>query len=85
MPVRAAAAGTVIVASGAGGWGGGYGKYIVIKHSNGVQTLYGHLSQVTVSVGETVTSGENIGKCGNTGKSTGPHLHFEVRGAKNSF
>lgn len=84
-PVRAAAGGTIIIAKGDGGWGGGYGNYVVIKHANGVQTLYAHLSQVNVSVGETVASGENIGKSGNTGKSTGPHLHFEVRGAKNPF
>lgn len=83
-PLRAAAAGTVIVAS-TGGWGGGYGNYIVIRHPNGTQTVYGHLSRVGVNVGDTVDRGESIGATGNTGKSTGPHLHFEVRGARNPF
>lgn len=84
-PIRAAAAGTVIVAKGDGGWNGGYGNYIVIKHSNGTQTLYGHLSSLSVGVGETVSQGETIGGMGNTGKSTGTHLHFEVRGGRNPF
>jgi murein DD-endopeptidase MepM/ murein hydrolase activator NlpD len=83
-PIRASAGGTVIVAS-SGGWGGGYGSYVVIKHSNGTQTLYGHLSRVHVSVGQSVDRGETIGLLGNTGRSTGPHLHFEIRGAKNPF
>ncbi len=83
-PIRAAAPGTVIVAS-SGGWGGGYGSYVAIKHSNGTQSLYGHLSRVNVAVGQQVDRGENIGALGNTGRSTGPHLHFEVRGAKNPF
>lgn len=83
-PIRAAAGGTVIVAS-VGGWGGGYGSYVVIKHNNGTQTLYGHLSRVSVRVGQSVSRGETIGLLGNTGRSTGPHLHFEVRGAKNPF
>lgn len=82
--VRAAAAGTVIVAKSSG-WNGGYGNYIVVKHSNGTQTLYAHLSAVNVGVGEVVASGESIGASGNSGKSTGPHLHFEVRGGKNPF
>ncbi len=82
--VRAAAAGEVIV-SKSSGWNGGYGQYIVIKHANGTQSLYAHLSANTVGVGDYVTAGEVIGASGNTGKSTGPHLHFEVRGAKNPF
>ena len=82
--VRAAAAGQVIIAK-ASGWNGGYGSYIVIKHQNGTQTLYGHLSRVDVVVGEKVTQTETIGAIGNSGKSTGPHLHFEVRGGKNPF
>jgi LysM repeat protein len=78
----AAAAGQVIIAKSSG-WNGGYGKYIVISHGNGTQTLYGHLSQVNVNVGDTVYQGQIIGNTGNTGDSTGPHLHFEVRGAYN--
>lgn len=82
-PIRAAAAGTVIVAK-SGGWNGGYGSYVVIKHQN-TQTLYAHLSSVSVGVGQSVTAGESIGIIGNTGKSTGTHLHFEVRGGINPF
>ncbi len=82
--VKASMAGEVILAK-ASGYNGGYGLYIVIKHSNGTQTLYAHLSKVTVAVGDTVSVGEVIGKSGNTGRSTGPHLHFEVRGATNPF
>lgn len=82
--LRAAAGGRVIVAT-ASGWNGGYGKYIVIQHAGGIQTLYGHLSQVNVGVGETVNQGEVIGATGNSGNSTGPHVHFEVRGARNPF
>lgn len=83
--VWAAASGRVVVARGGGGWNGGYGNYVVIAHSNGTQTLYGHLSQVFVSTGQSVGQGEAIGAVGNTGRSTGSHLHFEVRGAKNPF
>lgn len=83
-PVVASAGGTVIIARSSG-WNGGYGLYVVISHSNGTQTLYAHLSSVNVSVGDTVSKGQVIGKVGNTGKSTGPHLHFEVRGARNPF
>lgn len=83
-PVLASAGGTVIIAR-ASGWNGGYGLYVVISHSNGTQTLYSHLSQVNVTTGTFVEKGEVIGKIGNTGKSTGPHLHFEVRGARNPF
>jgi murein DD-endopeptidase MepM/ murein hydrolase activator NlpD len=83
-PVIASAAGTVII-SKIGGWNGGYGNYIVIAHPNGTQTLYAHLSRNVVSVGERVEKGAHIGNIGNTGKSTGPHLHFEIRGAKNPF
>lgn len=83
-PIRAAAAGEVIV-SKSGGWNGGYGNYVVIKHSNGAQTLYAHASSLAVSVGTQVAAGDTIAYVGNTGQSTGPHLHFEVRGASNPF
>ena len=56
----------------------GYGKYVIIKHSNGYQSLYGHLSRVTVREGQYVYQGTKIGEMGNTGRSTGPHLHFSI-------
>jgi murein DD-endopeptidase MepM/ murein hydrolase activator NlpD len=77
--VKAAAGGTVIIAK-MGGYNGGYGNYIVIQHANGVQSLYGHLSAITTSVGAHVGQGELIGKVGNSGNSTGSHLHFELWG-----
>ncbi len=83
-PILAAADGIVIVAK-TGGWNGGYGNYVVIQHANGTQTLYGHASKVLVSAGDRVSQGETIARVGTTGMSTGPHLHFEVRGAKNPF
>lgn len=83
-PVVAAAGGEVIVAKSSG-WNGGYGAYVVIKHPNGTQTLYAHLSSVHVTLGQTVAKGAKIGGMGNSGRSTGPHLHFEVRGARNPF
>jgi murein DD-endopeptidase MepM/ murein hydrolase activator NlpD len=83
-PVMAAASGQVIVAK-VGGYNGGYGNMIVISHDNNVQTVYGHLRAVYVTSGQQVTQGQVIGELGNTGRSTGPHLHFEVRGAKNPF
>jgi murein DD-endopeptidase MepM/ murein hydrolase activator NlpD len=83
-PIYAAAAGTVIV-SRASGWNGGYGNYVVIRHSNGTQTLYSHLSSDNVSVGDTVSKGQRIGGVGRTGEATGNHLHFEVRGGRNPF
>jgi len=82
--VLAAADGEVIV-SRQDGWNGGYGNYIVVKHGNGTQTLYAHLSGNAVSVGQSVKQGQIIGQMGNSGKATGIHLHFEVRGAKNPF
>lgn len=82
--IRAAAGGEVIVAR-SGGWNGGYGTYVVIKHKNGTQTLYAHLSSLSVGAGSYVEQGQTIGGMGNTGKSTGTHLHFEVRGGKNPF
>jgi LysM repeat protein len=82
--VLAAASGEVIISRNYG-WNGGYGQYIVIQHDNGTQTLYGHLSEIIVYEGYRVVQGQVIGLSGNTGKSTGPHLHFEVRGARNPF
>ena len=83
-PIYASADGTVIV-SKKSGYNGGYGLYVVVSHSNGTQTLYGHMSRVDVNVGQRVNQGEVIGAVGNTGRSTGPHIHFEVRGARNPF
>lgn len=83
-PIYAAAGGQVII-SRTGGWNGGYGNYVVIKHDNGSQTLYAHANEVFVSSGEWVSQGDKIATVGNTGRSTGPHLHFEVRGATNPF
>lgn len=82
--VLAAAAGEVIV-SKSSGWNGGYGQYIVVKHPNGTQTLYAHLSYNSVGIGQFVAAGQVIGSVGSTGRSTGAHLHFEVRGARNPF
>lgn len=87
-PVYSAAEGSVIVSrfqTLSNPWFGGYGNYIVIEHPNGTQTLYGHLSAVYTPMGAHVDKGQLIGEVGNTGKSTGAHLHFEVRGAKNPF
>ena len=75
--------GTAVYASDGGsvtlaGWNGGYGNCIMIDHGNGYVTLYGHLSSISVSVGQTVSQGDTIGAVGSTGNSTGPHLHFEV-------
>lgn len=83
-PLMAAADGEVVIAKTTG-WNGGYAEYIVISHYNGSQTVYGHLSAVYVTPGQKVTKGQLIGLTGNTGNSTGPHLHFEIRGAKNPF
>ena len=81
----ASANGDVIVAK-SGGWNGGYGSYVVIQHDNGSQTLYAHMSEVDVYDGQQVVQGQVIGLLGSTGKSTGPHVHFEIRnGIKNPF
>lgn len=75
--ILAADSGRVVVA----GWpdGFGYGNRIIIDHGNGFQTLYGHLSSISVSVGQTVNRGDVIGRMGTTGRSSGVHLHFEIR------
>jgi murein DD-endopeptidase MepM/ murein hydrolase activator NlpD len=57
----------------------GYGYYVVVRHKNGLETLYGHLSKILVEVGEEIKAGDVLGLGGNTGRSTGPHLHFEIR------
>lgn len=74
-PVLAAASGKVIIAQ----YQRGYGKVIYVDHGNGLSTRYGHLSEIEVKVGESVTRGATLGKVGSTGRSTGPHLHYEVR------
>lgn len=87
-PIMAAADGQVIVAKD-GGYNGGYGSYVVIQHDNGSQTLYGHMSRVSVYSGQRVEQGQVIGAVGHTGKvsgRTGDHLHFEIRnGIRNPF
>ncbi len=83
-PIIASASGNVII-SRSYGWNGGYGKYIVIKHDNGTQTLYAHNSSNIVYSGQHVVQGQVIGYVGSTGRSTGSHMHFEIRGAKNPF
>lgn len=84
-PIRAAADGSVIIVRDNGAWNGGYGNYVVITHPNGSQTLYAHMTHTHATAGETVSAGEVIGYVGTTGEATGPHLHFEVRGAANPF
>jgi murein DD-endopeptidase MepM/ murein hydrolase activator NlpD len=74
-PLRAADSGRVAIA----GWTGGYGNYTCIQHGGSMSTCYGHQSSIGVSVGSNVSQGQVIGRSGNTGNSTGPHLHFEVR------
>jgi murein DD-endopeptidase MepM/ murein hydrolase activator NlpD len=74
-PARATADGTVTMA----GYDGGYGNMVEIDHGNGVTTRYGHLSKIDVTVGQVVSKGTVLGRTGSTGRSTGPHLHYEVR------
>lgn len=73
--VKAAGGGTVIFA----GWNGGYGRMVEIDHGNGMTTRYAHMSSISVKEGASVQPGDLLGKVGSTGRSTGPHLHFEVR------
>jgi murein DD-endopeptidase MepM/ murein hydrolase activator NlpD len=74
-PVRATATGSVTIA----GREGGYGNMVEISHGNGLATRYGHLSQISVKIGQVVRIGEIVGRIGSTGRSTGPHLHYETR------
>ena len=74
-PVHAPAEGVVTFA----GWASGYGRLIKIRHANGIETRYGHLNAIRVEVGQRVSLGERIGDIGNSGRSTGPHLHYEIR------
>jgi murein DD-endopeptidase MepM/ murein hydrolase activator NlpD len=80
-PIYASADG--VVTTSQNGWNGGYGNYIKITHPNGVVTLYAHLSSRELQAGTNVAKGQYIGAMGTTGNSTGCHLHFEVRGARN--
>ncbi len=74
-PIHATAAGKVTNA----GWSGGYGKMVEVDHGNGLATRYGHLSEIDVDVGDTVRIGQIVGRLGSTGRSTGPHVHYETR------
>jgi murein DD-endopeptidase MepM/ murein hydrolase activator NlpD len=74
-PVLAPAEGRVVEA----GWKNGYGQTVVIDHGNGLTTRYGHLSRIEVTAGEELKRGDQLGLVGSTGRSTGPHLHYEVR------
>lgn len=75
MPAKVTAPGVVVKA----GWNGGYGRMVEVDHGNGFATRYGHLSKIDVTVGKRLNAGDLIGKTGSSGRSTGPHLHYEVR------
>jgi murein DD-endopeptidase MepM/ murein hydrolase activator NlpD len=75
MPARVTAPGVVVKA----GWNGGYGRMVEVDHGQGFTTRYGHLSKILVSVGQKLKAGDVIGQTGSSGRSTGPHLHYEVR------
>jgi murein DD-endopeptidase MepM/ murein hydrolase activator NlpD len=78
-PVRAIGPATVVQA----GWGGSYGNSVILRMSDGMYVLYGHLSSIGVSAGQSVSAGKQLGLSGATGNVTGPHLHFEVRTTQN--
>lgn len=78
-PILAAADGTVTIANALDSWGGGYGYYVKLDHGGGLTTLYAHCSSICVTAGQQVKAGEVIAYVGQTGRATGPHLHFEVR------
>lgn len=75
MPAKVTAPGVVVKA----GWNGGYGRMVEVDHGQGFATRYGHLSKINVTVGERLNAGDVIGKTGSSGRSTGPHLHYEIR------
>ncbi|RWK48381.1 M23 family metallopeptidase [Mesorhizobium sp.] len=75
MPAKVTAPGVVVKA----GWNGGYGRMVEVDHGNGFATRYGHLSKIDVTVGKILNAGDVIGKTGSSGRSTGPHLHYEIR------
>jgi len=75
MPARVTAPGVVTKA----GWNGGYGRMVEVDHGQGFTTRYGHLSKILVSVGQKLAAGDVIGQTGSSGRSTGPHLHYEIR------
>ncbi|MFD5073611.1 peptidoglycan DD-metalloendopeptidase family protein [Streptomyces sp. NPDC058371] len=77
--IKSVAAGTVVSA----GWGGAYGNEVIVRHADGQYSQYGHMSQLSVSTGQTVTGGQQLGLSGATGNVTGPHLHFEIRTTPN--
>lgn len=83
-PIMASAEGDVII-SRSSGWNSGYGQYVAISHPNGTQTLYAHMNLIIVAPGFHVAQGQVIGYVGSSGLSTGCHVHFEVRGARNPF
>ncbi len=80
-PIYASASGTVLIAKT--GWSGGYGNMVIIQHPNNTKTLYSHMTKLGTKTGASVSRGEIIGYVGSTGRSTGPHLHFEVFNARN--
>jgi murein DD-endopeptidase MepM/ murein hydrolase activator NlpD len=75
LKIRAGAPGRIVTA----GWKGGYGQVVEIDHGYGITTLYGHLKSVTVNEGDQVKHRGEIGRLGNTGRSTGPHVHYEIQ------
>lgn len=84
-PIHAAANGIVIISIENSYWNGAYGNYVVISHPNGTQTLYAHTLKNAVVPGQYVKQGQTIAYIGLTGKTTGAHVHFEIRGARNPF
>ena len=80
-PIYASAPGRVLIAKT--GWSGGYGNMVIVEHPNGTKTLYAHMTKLGTKTGAEVARGEIIGYVGSTGRSTGPHLHFEVFNARN--